>query len=316
MAAYKRPPSKMKENYPFLSLQAHSLKLHKQQEPKRRPVLHAPKPLYQKPKEICRPVGSALVDAWDIQRTMEFCRDWRSKISAYVKSIGLEIRLMDDADTPGILKFMENRYPPFHQKEVCAFDLFRWRSFGHGVVLVDGNGGIQGTVFENGYDTPEKTSFTIRLAVAEEWSGHGLGHQVMIYSCLLAMEKGSRVKRGIIQCINHRSLYINLNQVGWVCDSLESRVNGLGNFFHIALPLNPFSLVANTIDPLKVPGYLAEKIEGEDYKLIPANNTREIEELFKDNRFKIIAFMREDNYFDEPTLLALNSKLLAYSPLD
>lgn len=312
MEAYKRPPLGLEDDSPFLGLQAHSVNWRNQEITTTLPVFKAPKPLYQKPKEICRPVGSAILDAWDMRQTMEFCQEWRTRIEATVQSIGLEIRKMDDGDTPGILKFMENRYPPFHQKEVCAFDLFRWRNFGHGVVLADKSGNIQGTVFENGYDTPEKTSFTIRLAVAEKLSGNRLGYQVMLYSCLLAMEKGSRVKRGIIQCMNHRSLYINLNHVGWICDSLDSQVNGLGNFFHIALPLNPYSLVSNKVDPDKVPAYLATKIEGKDYKLIHANSNQGIEAISGDNKFKIVAFLRQNEHYKHPTLLALNTSLLEY----
>ncbi|MCI4670052.1 MAG: hypothetical protein MRZ79_18085 [Bacteroidia bacterium] len=316
MKAYKSSPSWNGNDMPFLSLQANSLRLFNQNKDSMLPEAEAMKPLYQKPSEICNAVGSAMLDAWDKQKTMEFCQAWRKKIEDRIKSMGLEIRMMCDVDTPGILKFMEERYPPFHRKEVCAFDLFRWRSFGHGVVLVDKDQNIQGTVFENGYDTAEKTSFTIRLAVSQKWSGNGLGYQLMLYSCLLAMEKGSQVKRGIIQCINHRSLYINMNQVGWICDRLEMGINGLGNFFHIALPLNPYSLVSNCVDAAKVPAYLKDKVEGEDYLLVPVNDTGAIKRSFVDNEFKFIAFLKEGNSFRKPFFLALSNELLEYNPLD
>lgn len=310
MSAYQLPRED-DNNSPFLSYQPHSLNYRNLHAPQG----HAsPQPglLFQKPKGICTSIGSAITDVWNQRQKLEFSRAWRDKIQKSVNAYGLYFRNMDDKDTPKIMKFMEERYPPLQQREISPFDLFRWRKFGHGLLLFNREGEVKGTVFEISYRTEEKTSFTIRLAVAEELSGKNLGYQVMMYSCLLAMERGSRVKRGIIQCLNHRSLYINLNRVGWICDGFESDLTDLGTFYHISLPLDPLSLISNQIDVNKAQVYMKKKKQGLHYELIPADNLDMARDLFHHTSFKIAGFLKAGIAGPEAMLLAISSNELNY----
>lgn len=245
--------------------------------------------LYKKPSEICEQPGQELPLFW--REKFEFSREWRQQIRTYIQSYGFSIKTTRDEDTPAIQEFLKERYPIEMAQEICAFDLHRFRQYGHGLVLEDPDGKVRGTIFELGYDTPEKTSYTIRLAVDESVEGKNLGYHLMMYSSLLAMEKGSRVKRGLIQFNNLRSLYVNLNKVGWVCDGFDPNITGLGPFFHIALPLDPTGLMGNAIDKEKIQTYIKERQAEKDYMLLDFEDLEGVSSLYSDTNFKIAALL-------------------------
>ncbi len=274
--------------HPFLQYQKNTF-LHMQsvKDPVYAPSL-VPKPfLYKKPADICRKSGEELPLFW--RETRDFSGEWRKLIKRYVQSFGLDLKLTSDGDTPAVKQFLRQRYPKEMAGEICAFDLHRFRQYGHGLVLEAPDGEVKGTIFEIGYDTPEKTSYTIRLAVDEAIEGKNLGYHLMMYSALLAMEKGSKVKRGLIQFKNLRSLYINLNKVGWVCDGFDPDIQDMGAFFHIALPLDPTGLMGNAIDMKSLVRFIREKQPQKDYWLIDADDLESVSRLYSETVFKIVA---------------------------
>ncbi|MEO0898469.1 MAG: hypothetical protein AAFY71_18800 [Bacteroidota bacterium] len=303
-------PSEDGNQSPFLGYQAHSLRL-RQQQPFSTEGKGKENLLYQKPVDICKPVGSGIESVWKLRNPFDFSMAWRKKIERYLASYKLIVRKMTRLDTPAILEFIKKRYPEKHQHEICAFDLHRWGEYGHGLVLVDQEGVIHGHVFEVGY-LKNRTSYTIRLAVSQDLAGYGLGYQLILYSSLLAMEEGAVVKRGIIQCKNHKSLYINLNRVGWICDGYEAHDSEMEEFFHIALPLNPFSLIANEFDVERAKIYLERKREGLHYQLIPAIDLKAIRYTFEHTHFKIAGFFKPGELKKEAMLLALSQRELSY----
>ena len=274
---------------------------------------YVPKPanaplLFKKPEAICDPIGQTLPIIW--RDKFSFSREWRSRIEANVKSFGLELKIIRDYDTPLIKEFLERRYPKHISDEISPFDLWRFRRFGHGIILQAPNEEIMGTIFEVGYDTIDKTSFTIRLAVDEQLKGNNLGYHLMIYSSLLAMEHGSRVKRGLIQMGNLRSLYINLNKVGWICDGYLPNITGLGAFFEIALPLDPMGLTANVIEQDALIRFIHNHREQEDFLLIEPDNQRMIETIYAETDFKVSAVIKPGGVDDQYWLVALPAKTI------
>lgn len=298
---------------PFLSLQSHSLSLQRSRANLVDLYLDEGS-LFKKPDEMCLPIGDALPSM--MRNKMKFSRDLRAHIEDYVHAYGLKIRKMKPEDTEGVIKFMNERYPPEHAIEICAFDLYRWREYGHGIILEDVNGDIQGTVFEVGYDTLESTSYTIRLAVSEKLKGRALGFNIMLYSSLTAMEQGSRVKRGIIRADNFRSLYINLNRVGWLIDGFEMGIPGLGEhpFYKIVMSLDPLGLVGNKVDMDRAVAFVKNHNEKKDYILIDPNNYKEIYHIYKYTTFRIVAFIHEGKVKEHACLLALPLANLCYTP--
>ena len=260
--------------------------------------------LYKKPIEICEQTGQSL-PMFQRERFV-FSRDWRNQIVEYVSKYGLKLRMLEPQDPDLVKAFLLRRYPPHMASEISAFDLHRFFHYGHGVILQDEQGEIQGTIFEVAYDTPEKTSYTIRLAVSETQGGRNLGWHLMMYSCLLSMEQGSRVKRGLIQMNNLQSLHINLNKVGWICDGFEREIPGLeGPFFHIALPLNPAGLTENIIEFEKVRQFILTHHADIDYKLLPVNDVDAVENMYRETDFKVVSLLKPGFAHESAVFLAV-----------
>ncbi|MEZ4775690.1 MAG: hypothetical protein R3D00_21090 [Bacteroidia bacterium] len=280
--------------YPFLGYQKNSLlrKVRTLADPATGSEQAIIKPpfLYQKPFDICKKTDEGLTLFWDDHNG--FAREYRKQIEEHIRSYGLKIRLMTNNDTPGVLEFLSRRYPPHIASEISPFDLYRFRNFGHGILLEDKMGKIHGTIFEELYGTKEKTSYTMRLAVSEEYKGKKLGFHVMIFSSLNAMEQGARVKRGLIEFYNHRSLHINLNNVGWICDGFEPHISGLGAFFRIALPLDPRGLTTNVVDIDKLRNFIETRIPEKDYQLIAVEDYETICQMYETTDFKVVAFLQ------------------------
>ncbi|MEM7373209.1 MAG: hypothetical protein AAF587_31585 [Bacteroidota bacterium] len=298
--------------YPFLAYQKNSFMMRRILNEEYVPRSASSPLLFRKPENICRYVGQTLPTMW--KEKYSFSEEWRKRIEANINSFGLELRVIKDVDTPGVKAFLDRRYPSEIASEICAFDLWRFRKFGHGVILLNAKDEIMGTIFELGYDTMDKTSFTIRMAVDESLKGNNLGYHLMIYSSLLAMEQGSRVKRGIIQVENIRSLYINLNKVGWICDSLIPQITGLGTFFEIALPLDPMGLTANVIDQRSLIQYIQSHKMNMDFLLIHPEDTHRMRQVYAETDFKICAVVKPGGLDEQYWLFALPASSLQLDP--
>ncbi|MEZ4826665.1 MAG: hypothetical protein R3C61_10295 [Bacteroidia bacterium] len=296
--------------YPFLGLQKNALLRRVLAKEDNLPewISSSPHFLYQKPFEICENEPQLLPVHWNGPEAFSY--ELKAIIERYILSMGLKIRLMKNEDTPGVLEFLSRRYPPHIASEISPFDLYRFRNFGHGILLEDQHGKIQGTIFEEVYGTVEKTSYTMRLAVSEDYKGKKLGYYVMVYSSLFAMDRGSRVKRGIIEFYNHKSLHINLNKVGWICDGFEPHISGLGAFFRIALPLTPRGLTANQVNMGKLNEFIINHDRERDYQLVPVDDYEAICHMYQSTDFKVVAYIQANLINKRPYFFALPSKSL------
>ena len=231
-------------------------------------------------------------------------------IERYVFDEGLTLARMTNRDVDAVMTFLYERYPREIAAEISAFDLWRFIEYGHGVLIWDDAGRVKGCIFEIGYSRRAETSFTIRLAVAAEIEGKNLGYHLMLYSCLIAMQEGARVKRGLIQFSNQKSLHINLNKVGWICESFVPDACGLGPFFDISLPLDPAGLFTNAVDLDQIPRYMASHHAYIDYRLIDAEDIRAVAQLYECTDFKIVAMLKHDPDSGRPCFFALPASVL------
>lgn len=234
-----------------------------------------------------------------------FINSQQQMIERYVSQQGLMLSEMDTQHVDAVIDFLYRRYPKEIASEISSFDLWRFIEYGHGILLWDEAGYVQGCIFEIGYRKKPDTSFTIRLAVAKELEGKNLGYHLMLYSCLQAMSEGSKVKRGLIQLGNHKSLYINLNKVGWICESFVPDVCGLGPFFEISLPLDPAGLFTNAVDYDLLRAYVASKRVDIDYRIIDACDLKTIARMYENSQFKIVAMLKEGTLTKRASFLAL-----------
>lgn len=153
------------------------------------------------------------------------------------------------------------------------------------------------------------------MAVEDVLKGNNLGYHLMIYSSLLAMEHGSRVKRGLIQLGNVKSLYINLNKVGWVCDNFIPNITELGSFFEIALPLDPMGLTANVVDQDALVHFIHTHKAEEDYILIEPDNLSMVETIYAETDFKVSAMVKPGGIDDRFWMVALPKHALQLEQL-
>lgn len=242
-----------------------------------------------------------------------FIKSQLEDIENYIFREGLTVSQLTQHDVDAVITFLYERYPAEVASEISAFDLWRFIEYGHGVLLWDDEGRVKGCIFEIGYGRRANTSFTIRLAVAEELEGKNLGYNLMLYSCLLAMKEGAKVKRGLIQFSNQKSLYINLNKVGWICESFIPNACGLGPFFDISLPLDPAGLYTNAVDPAGIQSYIDTHDAYIDYRLIDAEDLSAVAQMYAQTDFKIVAMLKKDPVSGKPCFFALPASVLGLS---
>jgi len=246
---------------------------------------------YQKPEYICQDV------------------DQKARIEDLFKGFGFKARNGTIRDTGNLDKFIRESYGIFPEEivnDVSPYDIYRFSKFGNSIVLEDSDDKLIGCIFEIGYDTPDRTSYTIRLAIDPAIKGKNLGFLLTEYSCLLAMERGSLVKRGLMETDNITSCSILVNKMGWICDGFETDLKcGIDNGFTISLPLTPEGLMTNRIDNNKLLNYIKTGKAGLDYNLIETSSIDSLIKLYEKNDFWVVAVVRKGEITDTDQFFAL-----------
>ena len=268
-----------------------------------------PEYMYIKPKSICKKL-----DEWEksilLLNKADFAKAYKEKIRAEINSQGLYIRLAKLSDIDPVYNFIISRFKKEYLDDVSRYDLFRFIEYGHGLIIEDDQKEILGCLFEVGYEKIVKVSYSIRLGIDERLKGKGFGKLLTIYSCILAMERGSDIKIGLIDIGNFVSLHIHVNQVGWLVDKYYHDLDSLGLSFEFSLPLTPESLLGNRIDHEKVRTYIDEHTEGVDYMLINSDDIEHIKAVYQNCKFKIAAIINNDIKGGKPQFFALPTKIL------
>lgn len=268
-----------------------------------------PKYIFVKPNTICRKL-----DDWEERILLldkeDFAKAYKERIHAEINSYGLSLRLAKLSDIDTVYEFIITRFNKEYIDDVSKYDLFRFIEYGHGLIIEDSQKGILGCLFEVGYEKIWKISYSLRLGIDEELKGKGFGRLLTVYSCLLAMERGSQLKIGLISINNLASLHIHVNQVGWLVDKFYHDLDSLGLSFEFSLPLTPESILKNRIDQEGIRTFIEEHIEGVDYMLIDCEDVETIKSVYKNCRFKIAAVITKNFKGDKPQFFALPVNML------
>ena len=266
--------------------------------------------LFQKPNGICIDLTEEEKGHLKLQNN-DFVDTYLNSISNEIQSHGLIFRLAKTTDILPIKQFIEKHYPKDQIDEISPYDMYRFIEFGHGVVIESKNNEILGCLFEIGYDTVEKPSYSIRLGVHKKLHGKGLGRLIYLYTCFLAMKRGSSVNKGLIDFDNHRQLYVQINKMGWLFNHFFADLKGMGSCYEYVMPLTKNGLLMNRIDNNKTKEYIINKKVGIDYIINNVDDFDGIARLYEETDFKICAFLRKDIYGTEKhRLLSISSKIL------
>lgn len=190
------------------------------------------------------------------------------------------------------MNFTRKRYPDTLKAQVTEYDIYRFISHGNGLLIEHRNGEpnkLVACIFEVGYRSPDRTSYSLRLSVDESGGGRNLAKHIYAYSCLLAMEKGSAVKRGLIDCANLNSVFLHLNKIGFVFNDFFDDVYGLIPSFKCQLALNPTALVSYRINRHQLQHYINTHCANTDYMLVPANDLNAIKQMYTQTNFRVCA---------------------------
>lgn len=277
--------------------------------------------LYQKPLELC----SDLTEREQFLLKLsdeEFIREYKKDIERKIEENGYKLRGTTVHDILALDEFGIRNQP---RKDiphwVSVYDLYRFIEFGQGIIVESADKKMIGSAFEIGYNTPDKTSYSIRLVVDKECRMQGLGILIAVYTCLLAMERGSRIKRAYIDYFNHTSAYLNMNKLGWMVDGIVAKLEGLRPqipSLTYCAPITKKGLLCNRFDHKKALEFIKTKQKDKDYKLLSVTNIDELTDCYTKTNFRIIGFIKNDEttnnyYFAVPAqTIHFNERIIIY----
>ncbi len=273
--------------------------------------MNASEPLgrYRKPAEICR-----FSDDWEHPREglAGFIDSQKREIEDRVAGLGLRLRLARPGDMDGVMDLHRRCFPPETTSLESAYVLHRILSYGYAPVIEDAAGVIVGANVCVGYDDPDRTAYGVRITVDRAVAGHNLGAELVNYACLMGMERGSRLRRGLLAPTNYGSASNFLNYVGYVCESFHPELPGFGPRFIVALPLTPGGVRNNRIDLDKLDAFVRAREEGLDFRLLDPLDLEEIDRCHRESPFRIAAFCKKGRFFEDNRFVALPKDRLGF----
>lgn len=264
---------------------------------------------YQKPKMICSP---PTMQESSYTNLHDFASYHKKEIEKNIALQGFKLRKATVEDITRLNNFVLSRYPVEIATEVSAYDMYRFITYGYGLLIENAQQEVQACHFEIGYDTPDKTSYSIRLGVDRNLSGRHLGRMLILYTCLLAMERGSMVKRGLLDYDNHVILYVHLNKIGSILNHFYPEIPSIGTCYKACLPLSPEGLSTNKIDEGKVLDYIKNYKKGIDFEVVDCDNVDFLASMYDKTDFKAVAFLKAGLYAEKNHLFALPAKAIKY----
>jgi len=250
---------------------------------------------YRKPQAICHngEAWAPLIDSG------LFIPESKGLIESKIIEQGFRLRLAVNEDILAIENLIAKCYPPKALRDSNPYDFYRFINFGHGLLVEDKLNNLIGCLFEEGYDTPDRTSYSLRLAIDKEANSRDLGTLLVEYSTLLAMERGSLMKRGLLMANNFVSAHILINKLGWICDGFCPDLKWVSPSFTICVPLTIENYAYNRIDILKLIQFLKEKKKNIDYILTDWDDTESFKKIHDEKEFIICALLRPGLFENE-----------------
>ena len=232
----------------------------------------------------------------------------KKEVEAYVQDLGLHLRLGTFDDREAILHLRNTHFDTPNSYGTHWF--YHLCHYGSCVVLEDERKKLVGYQFEASYLDKEKTSFVAGVAVSKHLKGNSLGEQLVLYSLLLAMEKGAEVNMGIIATDNYPSITTFINHLGATFIDFMPHFPHYGPRLLYKMVLNPATMSRNRLDRQKVLEYIQNHKEGEDFCLVACKDLLGIQALYESTVFRITGLLKAGTAAEHETFIALPKEIL------
>lgn len=264
---------------------------------------------FKKPNEICHNFSNEEIGKLHINDN-DFTDFHLNEIREFLKQKELTVRVAKVNDIDRIIKFIADPARNDKIHTVSPFEVYRFITYGHIVLFENTENKIIGTGFEHGYDNALKTSYTKRIVISEMYQGQHLAEKITMYCGLLAMKRGSKERRGLVNFDNMNAHYIHINHSGNIYDDFVYLSDNIEPHFMIVMPLLPYNFFLNKVDYHKIKNFCMEKTEKKDFVLVDYDDLEGVIQLYKQKEFKIAAVALKGILGSKHKFLALSNEML------
>ena len=237
----------------------------------------------------------------------------KSRIERRFEDFGLTLRIGRHQDIRNIHERTCDSFSKEAAMGISLYDLYRFIHHGYPAVVLDGDGKILAYDLSISYDDVAKTSYEVAIAVDRGLSGHRLGALLSTYGAILGWERGSRVRKSTVHPLNASSVKNLLNYAGFfAADFIPDFLGQMDPRLILSLPLTPHAILNQTVSMGAMKRLVNAGEKDKDYRLIQCGAFAEMDQLYRETRFRIIAFIPGEIFDDEPLFLA--TPLLPITP--
>jgi hypothetical protein len=257
-----------------------------------------------KPTELCTKRYD-VSETSNEKRAHAILREEKSRIEKRIENLGFFLRPGRHEDIWNIHERTCESFSKEAAQGISVYDLYRFIHHGYPVVVLDGDGKILAYDLSISYDDPEKTSYEVAVAVDGNLSGHRLGALLSTYGAILGWERGSRVRKSSVHPLNIPSVKNLLNYAGFYgADFVLNFLDQMGPRLVLSLQLTPDAILNQKVAMGVVKKIVTTRSKNNDYRLIKCTAFAEMDQMYRETPFRIIAFVPASVSGHEPLYLA------------
>lgn len=229
----------------------------------------------------------------------------KKRIERRIENMGFTLRLGRHEDIWNIHERTCECFSKEAAQGISPYDLYRFIHYGYPALVLDGDGKVLAYDLSISYQDPEKTSYEVAVAVDQRLSGHRLGAILSTYGAILGWERGSRVRKSSVHPLNGPSVKNLLNYAGfYAADFIPDFLGRMGPRLILSLRLTPNAILNQEVSMGAVKQFVNTEKQNTAFRLIRCGAFGEIEQMYRETRFRIMALIPERVLDDEPLFLA------------
>ena len=257
-----------------------------------------------KPPELCIK-RYHVSETNDKKRAYALLGEEKNCIERLIGALGFTLRLGRHEEIRNIHERTCESFSKEAAQGISPYDLYRFIHHGYPALVLDGDGKVLAYDLSISYDDAEKTSYEVAVAVDRRLSGHRLGALLSTYGAILGWERGSRIRKSNVHPLNTPSVKNLLNYAGfYAADFIPDFLDQMGPRLLLSLGLTPNNILNQEVSMNAVKQFVNTGKQNTTYRLIKCSAFAEIDQMYRETRFRIIAFIPGSVFDDEPLFLA------------